>query len=219
MSTGKKPTASFVNVADITPVVSVQELIASVKDGKPGVGGIVWEGWTGTIMAQGIALNAKAKNVWYTAACGGYAGGLRVVHFAKGDTKSEEIMAELRKRVASHFSEVAQKLMAMNGLQVAALDVNQKRDRTDALDAVNDAIKAIKKHIASMEGKGTRSATAQRTPDEILRDMLAECLDYMRKDGGRKGGYDWKFEFGEVFDLVKESHTLVANSCGITRRT
>lgn len=218
MTTGKKPTASFVNVADITPVVSVQDLIASVKDGKPGVGGIVWEGWTGTIMAQGIALNAKAKNVWYTAACGGYAGGLRVIHFGKGDTKSEEIMAELRKRVAAHFSDVAQKLMAMNGLQVAALDVNQKRDRTDALDAVNDAIKAIKKHITSMEGKSSKGPQGQRSPDEILRDMLSDCLDYMRKDGGRKGGYDWKFEFGEVFDLVRDAHKIVESSCGITRR-
>lgn len=218
MSTGKKPNVSFVNVADITPVVSVQSLIEAVKDGKPGVGGIVWEGWTGPILAQGLTLNAKAKNVWYTAACGAYAGGLRATHFAKGDSKAEQIMAELRKRVASHFSDTAQKLMDMSGLQVAALDVNQKRDRTDSLEAVNDAIKAIKKHIGAMEGKNTRSATAQRTPDEILRDMLAECLDYMRKDGGRKGGYDWKFEFGEVFDLVKESHNLVSESCGIIRK-
>lgn len=210
--------AQFINAADIAPVVSVKSLIDAVKDAAPGVGGIVWEGWTGPIMAQGLALNETARNVWYTVACGAYAGGLRVAHFAKSTPGGAEVMAELRTRVSAHFPESARTLMGMSGLQVAALDVNQKRDRTDALESVQCGIDAIKKHIRKMEGKTQRDPKSVRGPDEILRDMLGDCLDYMRKDGGRSGGYDWKFDFGEVFDMVRDAHRTVEAACGITRK-
>ena len=195
-------------VADVlVPVVTPAELYETIKAAKPGVGGIVWEGWTGQILAQGVYVSNANTAIWYTIAAGAWGGGLRAGMLKEPSKKEPNpVWEEMRARIIACYKDEEKTALAVSGRALAALGEDQLKARARAIDRLKENFASIRKHLKNFEKGEARGTRTVRTPDEIVHDMIADTVNYMRK-----AEHEWVLDFGTTFDTLKSLQSDIAS--------
>lgn len=216
--------AAALAAGEVQPVMDQATLIAAVGAGTPGIGGVIWDYWADSLLVQGVGVSRSSKRIWFTMAAGAYSGGVRAEMLeapqkakdGKPATPGHVVYHELVRRIMLTFSEDDQRLYAMevsNAVVKAGMSPRDLERRAEIVKERDRHVSELRKYLEKFNDPEKRGATKQRTPDEMVRDMIGETLDYMRKSD-----YDFKFDLDDVFDPLKEIYEIVKDACGIVRK-
>lgn len=216
--------AAAMAAGEVQPVMDQATLIAAVSAGTPGIGGVIWDHWGDSLLVQGVGVARSSKRIWFTMAAGAYSGGVRAdmleapqkAKDGKSATPGHVVYHELVRRIMLTFSEDDQRLYATdvaNAVVKAGMSQRDLERRAEILKDRDRHVAELRKYLAKFNEPEKKGPTTQRSPDEMVRDMIGETLDYMRKSD-----YDFKFDLDEVFDPLKVLHEKVKIACGIVRR-